>query len=452
ACRDNPYSTATRSLSRGLAPVKAPAGTLIAFATGPGQVALDGRGPNSPYSGALSQSILEFGVPLEETFRRTRRLVLEATGRKQVPWEHSSLTGEFFFRPKIAEPEARVAATSDVEKSHLAELAEWSRIKDTGDVATLRQHMQRFPDGMFRELAALKIERLSVPQSPWSMTVTGSVTTVATRNEQIDTYEQGLKIESAAPDAAGYAEAAALYRKAAERGLAQATYRLARLYDKGLGVGQDRKEAARLYAEAAEKGFAPAMSALATMREFGEAGPRDMPEALRLYRQAAEAGDATAMTSLGYLHDTGKGVVRDAAAARRWYSAAVALGDTRAMFNLALMTMRGGGGTLVEAVRLLENAAERGHAGARRELAFLYDEGRGVARNPERAATHLLAALEAGDEGAARDALQRTNAWSYATRRAIQRQLTSRGLYRGEAHGVFNHSTKTALRRVASGS
>lgn len=452
ACRDNPYATGTRSLSRGLAPVKAPAGTLIAFATGPGQVALDGSGPNSPYSGALSQSILDHGIPLEETFRRTRRQVLEATAKKQVPWEHSSLTGEFFFRPKGAEPEARISGASDVEKSHLAELAEWSRIKDTSDVPALRRHMQRFPDGIFRELAALKIERLAVPQSPWSLTVTGSVTTVATRNEQIDSYEQGLKIESGAPDAAGYAQAAALYRKAAERGLSQAAYRLARLYDKGLGVGQDRAEAARLYAAAADQGFAPAMSALATLREFGEAGPRDMAEALRLYRQAAAAGDATAMTSLGYLHDVGKGVARDPAAARRWYEAAVAQGDVRAMFNLALMTMRGGGGAMVEAVRLLETAAERGHAGARRELAFLYDEGRGVARNPERAATHLLAALEAGDDGAERDALQRASSWSYATRRAIQRQLSARGLYRGEAHGVFNSSTKNALRRVASGS
>lgn len=454
ACRDNPYASLTRSMTRGLAPVEAPAGTLIAFATGPGQVALDGSGPNSPYSGALAESIAEAGIPLEETFRRTRRLVLEATGKRQVPWEHSSLTGEFYFRPKMALPEARTAPASGVETAELAELADWSRIKDTGDIAALRTHIAHYPNGMFRELAVLKIERLSVVQSPWSLVVTGSTTTVATRNEQIDLYERALRIESTAKDGTTYAEAASLYRKAAEQGMSAATYRLGRLYDKGLGVARDPQEAARLFARAADAGSTPAMAALGTMREFGEGGPRDLAEALRLYRLAAERGDASAMTSLGYLYHTGKGVSRDARAARKWYGEAVAQGDARAMFNLALMNVRGegGGADLAEGVRLLEKAAERGHAGARRELAYLYDEGRGVDRSPERAAGYLLEALAAGHAEAQRDVLDGAAAWSFATRRAIQRRLAERGLYRGKPHGIFNALTRQALRRVAAGS
>lgn len=454
ACRDNPYSTGARSLTRGLAPVKAPAGTLIAFATGPGQVALDGNGANSPYSGALSQSIVEFGIPLEETFRRTRRIVLEATDKKQIPWEHSSLTGEFYFRPKVAEPEARMMRDEGFDEVNLAELAEWTRIKDTADAEALRRHIERYPGGMFRELALLRIERLGATQSPWSMTVTGANASIATRNDQLDSYEAGLRIESGAKNPTQFAEAAILYRKAADRGLPQAMYRLGRLHDKGLGIARDTAEAARLFALAADLGNASAMAALGTMREFGEAGPRDLAEALRLYKLAAEAGEAPAMTSIGFLYDTGKGVPHDARLARHWYGAAVRLGEARAMFNLALMNVRGDGARadVAEAVRLLELAAERGHAGARRELAFLYDEGRGVARNPERAAANLLAALAAGHDEAGRDALQRSSVWSYATRREIQRQLAAKGLYRGQANGVFNASTKDALRSVASGS
>lgn len=453
ACRDNPYATATRSATRGLAPVKAPAGTLIAFATGPGQVALDGSGSNSPYSGALAESIVEAGIPLEETFRRTRRLVLEATARKQVPWEHSSLTGEFYFRPKMAEPEARAKPPAGIDDTNLAELAEWARIRDTADAALLRRHVERFPSGMFKELAQLKIERLGAGETPWSMTITGATASIATRNDQIDGYETALKLESGARSAAELGEAAALYRKAAERGLPQAMYRLGRMYDKGLGVERNAAEAERLFTLAAERGNAPAMAALGTMREFGEGGARDLAAALRLYKLAAEAGEASAMTSIGFLYDTGKGVSRDPRTARRWYTAAVAKGDPRAMFNLALMHVRGDGeqADLAEAVRLLEQAAGRGHAGARRELAFLYDEGRGVARDPARAAEHLLAALAAGHDGAERDALHRATTWSHATRREIQRRLAARGLYRGQAHGVFNASTKEALRRVAAG-
>lgn len=458
ACRDNPYPAATRSAARGLAPVKAPAGTLIAFATGPGQVALDGSGPNSPYSGALAAAMVEVGIPLEETFRRTRRAVLEATAKKQVPWEHSSLTGEFFFRPKMAEPEARalngVAPAASVDAANVAELADWQRIKDSKDTTALRAHIERYPAGVFRELAALKIERLEQAVSPWSWIVTGSTANVTARSDQIDAYEQALKIESRAADKAQYAEAAALYRKAAERGLPQAIHRLAHLYDQGLGVDRDKAEAARLYRQAADLGHPASMAALGTLTEFGEGTKQDTAEAVRLYRQAAEAGEPSAMTSLGFLYASGKGVARDAQMARRWYRTAADRGEKRAMFNLALMNIRGEGNRpdLAEAVRLLEGAAEQGHAGAHRELAFLYDEGRGVARSPERAASHLLAAVAAGHDDAERDVLQRPGAWSFATRRALQRQLADRGLYRGGVHGIFNTSTKAALRKLATGS
>jgi uncharacterized caspase-like protein len=64
ACRDNPSPSRTRSVVRGLAPVLSPAGTLIEFATGPGEVALDWNGANMPYSGALAANILEEGIPI----------------------------------------------------------------------------------------------------------------------------------------------------------------------------------------------------------------------------------------------------------------------------------------------------------------------------------------------------------------------------------------------------
>lgn len=452
ACRDNPFPSRTRSLVRGLAPVQSPAGTFIAFATGPGEVALDGEGGHSPYSKALAAHIPVVGIPLEETFRRTRRQVLQATANKQVPWEHSSLTGEFFFRPKMAEPEAREKPVARVDERHLAELAAWEQIKSSQDKSLLERHVATYPDGIFSELVMLRLERLRQAPSPWASVITGSTVTAATRSDQVDAYEQGLKAESRAGDAAGYLEAAKLYRKAADTGLAAAMYRLARLHDHGLGVKRDTQEAARWYRRAADLGHAPAMSALGTMFEFGQGVTLDLAEALRLYRLAAEQGDGAGMTSLGFLFGQGKGVARDQKAARRWYGLAIERGEPRAMFNLALMHLRGQGGVsdLAEAVRLLQSAAERGHAGAKRELAFLYDEGRGVARNPDLAAEHLLAALAGGHKDAENELLRQPGAWSYSTRRAIQRNLAKRGLYRGAAHGIFNQSTKSALRKVAS--
>ena len=101
ACRNNPFARSFRSSGGGgLAPVQAPKGTFIAYATAPGQVALDGENSeNSPYTEALSRAISEPGLSLETVFKRTRSKVLEVTGEQQVPWETSSITGEFYFKP-----------------------------------------------------------------------------------------------------------------------------------------------------------------------------------------------------------------------------------------------------------------------------------------------------------------------------------------------------------------
>jgi len=99
ACRNNPLPAAGRSLEKGLARLDAPTGSFIAYSTAPGQVALDGTGRNSPYSKALADAIESQRVPLEQLFRDVRVNVMNATAKKQVPWDSSSLTGEFYFKP-----------------------------------------------------------------------------------------------------------------------------------------------------------------------------------------------------------------------------------------------------------------------------------------------------------------------------------------------------------------
>lgn len=99
ACRDNPFAGSSRGGPRGLAPVDAPRGSYIAYSTSPGSVALDGAGENSPYTRALAAAMLEPGTPIERVFKNARAKVLEATADRQLPWETSSITGEFMFLP-----------------------------------------------------------------------------------------------------------------------------------------------------------------------------------------------------------------------------------------------------------------------------------------------------------------------------------------------------------------
>jgi len=77
----------------------APKGTLIAYATAPGMVAIDGQGRNSPYTGALLKHMRLPGLTAEQVFKRVRADLDTLTGGKQTPWESTSLTGDFFFVP-----------------------------------------------------------------------------------------------------------------------------------------------------------------------------------------------------------------------------------------------------------------------------------------------------------------------------------------------------------------
>jgi uncharacterized caspase-like protein len=110
ACRNNPMAeqpapAAGRGLKigNGLAAPAAlaggamfGAGTLIAFATAPGQVALDGEGGNSPFSGALSRHVGTPGLEVQQMLTRVRAEVVATTKSKQVPWSNSSLLGEVY--------------------------------------------------------------------------------------------------------------------------------------------------------------------------------------------------------------------------------------------------------------------------------------------------------------------------------------------------------------------
>jgi hypothetical protein len=97
ACRNNELQKSWRSTNNGLARMDAPGGTFISFATAPGRVAADGSGRNSPYTKHLLQALKQPNVPIEQVFKVVRRNVMEETKGEQIPWENSSLVGDFYF-------------------------------------------------------------------------------------------------------------------------------------------------------------------------------------------------------------------------------------------------------------------------------------------------------------------------------------------------------------------
>jgi hypothetical protein len=98
ACRNNPFARSFRSATQGLARMDAPTGSLVAYATAPGSVAADGRGRNGVYTKYLLQYMQQPDLTVNQVLMKVRKAVLRETGKKQTPWESSSLTGDFYFR------------------------------------------------------------------------------------------------------------------------------------------------------------------------------------------------------------------------------------------------------------------------------------------------------------------------------------------------------------------
>jgi uncharacterized caspase-like protein len=163
ACRENPFANAltagTRALSlnRGLAaPQREAVGTMIVYATAPGQVAEDGDGPHSPFTAALLRHMEEPGVEIRQMLAEVRRDVRKATGGRQVPWDSSALEGQFYLHPVPASAQPKLSAdANDIEVMF------WDSVRNSSDPADLRAYLMRYPGGLFADLARNHLARLS---------------------------------------------------------------------------------------------------------------------------------------------------------------------------------------------------------------------------------------------------------------------------------------------------
>jgi len=161
ACRNNPFAgRGLRSAGSGLARMQTPEGTLISFATQPGNVALDGDDGNSPYTKALAQTMRKPGLGLFDVFNEVGLSVKRATAGNQQPWVSSSpISGGFYFaqraiavEPKSDKPTA--APPSDAARA-------WESVKDTKDKTLLQAFLDAFPDGFYAALARARLKQLS---------------------------------------------------------------------------------------------------------------------------------------------------------------------------------------------------------------------------------------------------------------------------------------------------
>ncbi len=159
ACRDNPFGAAYRPENKGLSQFDAPVGSLLAYATAPGSVALDGDGGNGLYTANLVRELAVPGTRIEDCLKRVRLNVRLASQGAQIPWESTSLEEQVFIFPQ----DRKKLSEEEIEQQFNDELATWNRIKTSEKIDHWVAYLKTYPNGRFSEVAQARLARLLAP-------------------------------------------------------------------------------------------------------------------------------------------------------------------------------------------------------------------------------------------------------------------------------------------------
>jgi hypothetical protein len=286
SCRNNPFADwpvqevakatsadfqtgeVTKLRAGGLATPSVDRGMLVVYSAKEGAVALDGEGVHSPFAQALLTELPARNLEIGMMFRKVRDLVMNETKNKQEPHFYGSLSGVPFF---LAGSDLDVASIDDRKTA-------WGALA---------------PD------QALQLASLADEGNTRAMI--------------------GLGYMSLAPDKTRFKPEKAfdLFSRAAAAGDPEAMFELGKLYEKGIGTGQDFDKAIALYRRSADLGFADALNDLGFLYYQGASGlPRDQAKGVELFLKAADLRHPQAMYNVAALIDDGviKGKTPDDAA------------------------------------------------------------------------------------------------------------------------------------------
>jgi len=359
ACRNNPFAgLSTRATAGGLAEMRAPEGTLISFATQPGNVAADGAGKDGPYALALTEAMRRPNLDIFHLFNQVGLAVKHATGGSQQPWVSSSpIDGDFYFnRGDAADTEAAAESVQTVS----VEVAPASATGSTG-VEQLRGAADQGRPEAQTELALAYLGGRGVTRDP--------------------------------------ATAAQLFDKAAAQGFARAQYFSGEMHERGLGgIPRSYEDAVLWYRRAAEQNDPLAQLALGRLYARGLGVPRDLAQSATWYRRAAEQGNPVAQFAFGQACLRGAGVPKNTAAGVQWVRLAAERNYPSAQIQLGLILLYG---KLVpqntqEGLQWLHRAADRNNRVAQSALGRAYRDGIGVPRDYQEAMRWFRLAADQG--------------------------------------------------------
>jgi TPR repeat protein/uncharacterized caspase-like protein len=414
ACRNNPFGHSFRGTQQGLAQMDAPAGSYIAFATAPGHTAADGSGDHGLYTQQLLANLRNPGLRVEDVFKRVRASVMQTTKGEQVPWENSSIVGDFYFVPGAAAPGSPATAPNPAlpvpgtvtphpflsVKQAPAPTAAEAKLLDAIRICNGGQEALAKP--------------LAAKGSIYGQFALGWLS----EDEQVSHRAIALGAQQGIPIAMAFlaefltetpvspedpVEARNWLNKAIQLGEPQAKLILGKFFLKGKLGPQDIPTGERMLAEAA-RDFPPFCSQVGSFywNELGDALPK--PEAvaqgLAYWRRAVELGDVEAMAVLGVNYFHGLHVPKDLDEAVKWLSMAASRGNKESIMDLGFLYLgledrsrRDG----EKALQWFSRAAEQGDRIAIQCMADLDRDGEDIPQDLLRALALYRRLAEEGD-------------------------------------------------------
>jgi hypothetical protein len=157
ACRDNPFGTRVPTEQKGLSQFDAPPGSLIAYATAPGNTAADGNGSNGLFTENLLREIRVPDAKIEDVLKRVRLGVRRSSQGAQIPWETTSLEEDFYFLPPAS---IKKKSEAELDRQYAEQKKEWDKLKDSKNVDDFYAFLNKYPSGFITEQATYQIEQL----------------------------------------------------------------------------------------------------------------------------------------------------------------------------------------------------------------------------------------------------------------------------------------------------
>lgn len=425
ACRDDPLSERFQAqagrLGRsvetgsGLAQTQGAAGMLIAYATAPDQVALDGAGLHSPFTQALLEWIDQPGLEVGRVFRRVRERVMDLTEGSQVPWVEEAVIGEFYLNGRTG------PQTTEAQSPEGLFWQSVQTIEDPAErLAALQRYLVVFPEGNYIE-DAIRLRRTLMANLSAEVQAENSSDLFGIQKLELQPQASetdmaalqpgddaaGSALQSAPRSEAGADDPVSLCRQVAGDPLSNA-------WLEGRWVKSRRHPPSpgfqRLNAEVAIEVCRQSLESLGTETEVEALLGRALvaagrqTEALRYLRPAADQGSPTAQYTLGTLLQRGLRGAPDIEGARSLFQAAADQGHIGAAFELGLIYRHGIGvrPDPILAIALLRRAASGGYEWAQYELgSFYFSEGLSGQQDAEQAAIFWQQAAEQGHAASA---------------------------------------------------